>query len=380
MKKSIVLFVLFFSVSLWGQTKDIGMEIRSIMDRYDAVGLSAVVVKDNRVIYSESFGYNPDYNAPELRRPIRNDGVYWLASVSKTFISTAIMQLVEKGKIRLDGDINNYLGFKVNNPKYPTVPITVRMLLSHRSSLNDDQYGWSLDKFIQGCNEGKPGSFNDYAPGAKYDYCNLGYSLLGAIIENVTGKRFDVYIDSKIIAPLRLYGSYNLTKIDRNRLVRAYNYDTKSQSFKGSPSVYNYSSVENSLKDYRLGYSTASLSPAGGMRMSAEDLSRFLRVFMNNGRVGWRRILRKESIQEMITPQGPDNNYGFALTTYPTIISGHNLIGMRGGSHGIHSIMVYDPEERFGFVLISNGYNTTAENGSDMNYRIIRALYNSLIK
>ena len=239
------------------------MEIRSIMDRYDAVGLSAVVVKDNRVIYSESFGYNPDYSAPELRRPIRNDGVYWLASVSKTFISTAIMQLVEKGKVRLDDDINNYLGFKVNNPKYPTVPITVRMLLSHRSSLNDDQYGWSLDKFIQGCNEGKPGSFNDYAPGAKYDYCNLGYSLLGAIIENVTGKRFDVYIDSKIIAPLRLYGSYNLTKIDRNRLVRAYNYDTKSQSFKGSPSVYNYSSVENSLKDYRLGYSTASLSPAG---------------------------------------------------------------------------------------------------------------------
>lgn len=114
--------------------------------------------------------------------------------------------------------------------------------------------------------------------------------------------------------------------------------------------------------------------------MSAEDLSRFLRVFMNDGRVGWRRILRKESVQEMITPQGTDNNYGFALTTYSNIISGVSLVGMRGGSHGFHCIMVFEPREKIGFVLINNGYNTTAENGSDMNYRIIRTLYNNLVK
>lgn len=380
MKINVLFLSFFLSLSLWSQTTDIKKEIQSILDRYDAVGLSAVVIKNNQIVFNESFGYNPDYDSSELCRPIRNNGVYWLASVSKTFISTAIMQLVEKGEVRLDDDINNYLSFKVYNPKYPTIPITVRMLLSHRSSLNDNQYGWSLEQFIRGCNEGKPDSFNDYKPGTKYDYCNLGYCLLGAIIESVTGKRFDIFIDSKILTPLRLYGSFNLTKIDSSRLVRAYSYDQKSNSFKSSRSVYDYTFVRKSLRDYRLEYSTAQLSPAGGMRMSAEDLSRFLRVFMNDGRVGWRRILRKESVQEMITPQGTDNNYGFALTTYSNIISGVSLVGMRGGSHGFHCIMVFEPREKIGFVLINNGYNTTAENGSDMNYRIIRTLYNNLVK
>ena len=377
----IVVFVALISFDLSGQSKGIDAEIRSIMKLYDAIGLSSVVVKNNRTVYSESFGFNPDYSHPDKRTPFTNNDVFWLASVSKTFISAAIMQLVEKKRIKLDDDINDYLSFRVRNPHYPDSPITVRMLLSHRSSLNDSQYGWTLDMFD---NEDKrleySKNFNNYRPGTKYDYCNLGYTLLGAIIENVTEKRFDTYIDDKICKPLHLSGSYNLTKIDSSRVVRSYNFDSTQKAFKGSPSVYNYSYAERVLRDYRLGYSTGSLSPAGGMKISANDLARFMMTLMNGGRLGWRRILRKESVDEMKRPQGTDNDYGLALTTYSNIVAGQKLIGMRGGSHGVHSIMVFDPNGDFGFVLINNGYNTTAEKGSDMNYRVIRALYNCFIK
>ena len=91
-------------------------------------------------------------------------------------------------------------------------------------------------------------------------------------------------------------------------------------------------------------------------------------------------ILRPESIAEMCRPQGKDRSYGLALTTYTEIISGTKLVGMRGHSHGVHSIMVYDPEKMFGFVVINNGYNPTVEKGIDMNYRIIRALYKDIVQ
>lgn len=373
-----MVFSLFSLFTVKGQ--DIEKDILAIMEKHDAVGVSVAVVRNNSIVYSHSFGYNPDYDHPELRNPIPQDGVFWLASVTKTFISTAIMQLVEKKKMGLDDDINNYLDYSVRNPNYPDVPITPRMLLCHRSSLNDTGYSRSNDAFETDDKDKYAANFNNYLPGTKYDYCNMGYQLLGVIIENVTGERLDVYTEKKILRPLRIKGSFDLTKIDPNKLVRSYNYDEKTGKFEPSPSVYNYENAAKRMVGYRLGHSTGYLAPAGGLKMTTNDLARFMMALMHGGRLGWRRILRSESIQEMCRPQGDDRDYGLAITTYKNIISGVPLVGMRGGSHGIHSIYAYNPEGNFGFVVISNGYNTASENKADMNYRIIRALYKDIIQ
>ena len=354
-------------------------DILKVIDEFKAIGISAVVIKNNHIVYSHSYGYNPVYSDTTLRVNIPSDGIYWLASVSKTFISTAIMQLVEKKKLKLDDDVNEYLKFTVKNPYYPDVPITVRMLLCHRSSINDNHYEWTLkmmdSKTFKEYNE----CFNDYRPGTEYDYCNLNYSLLGAIIESVTGLRFDQYIDKNICEPLGFKASFNLTKMDSTRLVRTLTYDKSEQRFKVNLSIFNYKYVEEKLKDYQLGWSTASLSPAGGMRMTALDLAKWTLVHMNYGEYEGVRIISKESELDMWKPQGTVGNYGFAFSQYPSVVIGENLRGMTGGSHGIHSLMFFEPEKKFGFVVICNGC-TCGGNGGKMNYEIVRLLYKYLIE
>ena len=241
--KKLVGLVLFFVLCMSCHSADkssFEQEISDIMKAYQAVGVSVVVVKDNKLCYSQTFGYNPDYNDSTLRKPIPDNGIYYIASVSKTFIGTAIMQLVEKKKLKLDDDVNQYLPFRVCNPHYPDVPITVRMLLCHRSTINDKQYGWNLDQINPEKNDKWQKCYNNEMPGKVFSYCNLNYSLLGAIIENVTQMRFDEYIDRYITSPLGLEASYNLTKIDSTRLVRSYMYDKRKKQFKTSGSVYNY--------------------------------------------------------------------------------------------------------------------------------------------
>ena len=270
-------------------------EIRKVMADYNAIGASVVVVKENKICYHNTFGYNPDYNDTTLRNPIPDDGIFWIASVSKTFISTAIMQLVERESLDLDDDINKYLKFKVRNPNFPDVPITVRMLLWHRSSLNDKHYGWTLKMLYSGDKKIYEESFNDYKPGDKYEYCNLNYSLLGAIIENVSRMRFDEYIEKNICSPLGLNASFNLEKIDSTKLVKAYLYDKKKKRFKLDKSIYSYKYVNKEMKDYASGYSTASLSPAGGMKISAEGLAQWMMVHMNYGELNGKQIISKKS-------------------------------------------------------------------------------------
>ena len=87
-------------------TNDLEKEVMEIMSQYDAIGVSVAVIKNNKVIYNKPFGLADN----ALKRPTKSDDIYWWASVSKTFISTAIMQLVEKEKLSLDDDVNNYLG------------------------------------------------------------------------------------------------------------------------------------------------------------------------------------------------------------------------------------------------------------------------------
>ena len=258
-------FTPYFCPTTHGQTtKILEVEIEQLIRKYGGVGLSIVVVKDNKICYKHTFGYNPDYSDTTLRKPIPIDGIYVIASISKTFVSTSIMQLVEKNKLRLDDDVNKYLAFHVRNPKYPDIPITVRMLLCHRSSLNDSQYGWTLKQIDPKTGKHWKECYNDYSPGERYKYCNLGYSLLGAIIENVTGERFYDYVKKNITKPLGLYASYNLTRIDSTLLVRAYLYDQKTKKFKKDNSIYNYSYYEDKQENYQLGYSVASFSPSGG--------------------------------------------------------------------------------------------------------------------
>lgn len=373
---NIIIFLFLLLPACKGQTvKSLEADIQDIMDRYRAVCASVVVVKDNRIIYTRSFGYNPNYNDTTLRMAIPSNGIYFIASISKSFISTAIMQLVEKGKLKLDDDVNKYLDFRVQNPKYPDAPITVRMLMSHRSTINDKHYGWNLNQINPEKGKKWQECYNDYKPGTRFSYCNLNYNLLGAIIEKVSGERFFDYIDENIMNPLELNASYNLTKIDSTRLVKSLRYDSKKKKFRKDAFIYNYQYFEKQLKNYKLGDSTASFSPSGGVKISAVDLAKYMMMHINYGEYNGKRIISKASELEMWRPLASDTTYALGFFRDKTILKGEPVVGVRGSSHGIHSIMLFNPDEKYGFVVICNGGIADRR----MKEGIVLALYKHLI-
>lgn len=377
-----LIFSLFYIISFAQNRYSLDAEIIKVLERYQSVGVSAVVVKDNEIIYTRSYGYNPDYNDTTLRIAIPTNGVFVIQSISKSFIGTAIMQLVEKGLISLDDDVNKYLDFNIRNPQYPQVPITIRMLLCHRSTINDRHYAWNFNQIDSRKGYKWKECYNDYEPGTKFNYCNLNYNLLGAIIEKVTGQPFFEYIDENITRPLGLNGSFNLTKIDSSLIVKALIYNKKSKVFKKDPLIYNYDFYKKKLNNYELCNTTACFSPSGGMKISIVDLAKYMMMHMNYGELNGVRIISKESELKMREPQGPDkegdtyfHNYGFAFSSFEKPVKGESLVGVTGGAHGIYSAIYFHPEERYGFAVVCNGSTT----GIKLIDCIVGVLYDNLI-
>lgn len=362
------------------QHKGINSDIEDVMSQYDCIGLSVVVVKGNTIHFRKSYGYNPDYNDESKRDTIPQNGIFWWASVSKTFISTAIMQLVEQRMLSLDDDVNDYIDFCIRNPRFPKSPITVEMMLSHRSSLNDKGYRYGFEKLIPEINNNYGINYNDYEPGTDYFYCNMNYNLLAAIVEKVSKKRFDVYIRENITKPLGLYGSFNRLDLDSVRIIKTYTYDAKAKRYKKFFHPKDRLYGEDTLQNYIIGRSTPIFSPAGGMRATTIDLTKWMMVHMNYGTYKKIKILSKESELEMWKPRSPGRNYGFAFSHYDKVVKGESFVGMTGGSCGIHSLFFFNPEKKYGFVVICNGCTSKLANGGEMNYEIVRKLYQHFIK
>ena len=113
--------------------RQIEKQILDYMAEYKTAGMSVVLVKSDKVVYQNAFGYRD----VETKEPLEINDIFRIASISKSFSGMSIMQLVEAGKISLDDDVNKYLDFSLRNPKHPDIPITVKMLLSHTSSMRD---------------------------------------------------------------------------------------------------------------------------------------------------------------------------------------------------------------------------------------------------
>src|SRR6516225_7803387 len=178
-------------------------------------GLAACVVKSGKIVWSKGYGWASVKKrvAMDPDRTIQN-----IASISKTVTATAAMQLWEKGKFELDDDINNYLSFAVRNPSYPDKPISFRFLLTHRSSIADGPAYMSsytrgdpsitLETWITGYmspggrNYRREANFHPRSPGKKYRYSNVGFGVLGYLIEKISGESVREFTKRHIFEPL----------------------------------------------------------------------------------------------------------------------------------------------------------------------------------
>jgi CubicO group peptidase (beta-lactamase class C family) len=129
-----------------------------------------------------------------------------------------------------------------------------------------------------------------------------------------------------------------------------------------------------------MGYSTPIFSPTGGMKISAKDLATYMMMHANNGKFNGVRIISKKSSIEMQTPLSDNRNYGFAIETTTKLIDGKVMVGHTGSAYGLYSAMFFNPDEKFGFVVISNGCHPGYTNGFNTVIRkTVNALYENLI-
>ena len=351
--------------------------MNEIINDLNAVGLSVAVVKDNQLIYTGAFGTK---NIAENTQ-IGIDDIFRIASISKSFTATSIMQLYEQGKFDLDDDVSLSLGLPVRNPNYPDTPITYRMLLTHTSSLNDTTGYFSFDVIDPQKTKDVWKAYNQYAPGTQYEYCNLGFNMLGALVEIHSGERFDLYVKNHIIDPLGLNAGFNVDDFDQSQFVTLYNYE--NEQFVESTDAYRSRAAE--LENYTMGYTTPIFSPTGGMKIAPKDLAKHMLVQINQGTWNGVQILKPESVAAMQTPfeyPGKTENYGFAITTTAKLIEGETLKGHTGSAYGLYSAMFFEPEKKFGFIMMTNGCpETRSDNGFlTIQSEVINALYDIFIK
>jgi CubicO group peptidase (beta-lactamase class C family) len=368
-------FMLVAFHQTFAQSAKAEAEIESIMQSSPVVGLSVAVVKNNKVIYNHSFGFKD----VEKQLPLTNQSIFRIASISKSFTTTAIMQLVEAKKIRLDQDLSELVGFKVRNPAYPNTVITLKMALSHRSSINDSEGYFSLDAIDPVKNPNFAKCYNAYEPDKGYMYCNLNYNLAGSILEKVTGIRFDKYIQQQILDPLGLYGGYNVNALDSQLIAKIYEFNKQTQGFTLSPDAYAPRTVE--INNYTMGRTTPIFSPTGGMKISANDLAKYMIMHSQLGKYKGGRMIPKKLSKQMQAIISEEENYGMALETTAKLIPGKTMIGHTGVAYGLYSLMFFEPKEKIGFVVISNGCDPKTINGiNGVLHQTVNSLYNNIIR
>ncbi len=357
--------------------------VKALMDEFKTVGMAVAVVKDGEFLYNKSFGYKD----LATKTPLSNGDLVRIASTSKSFTATGIMQLVDKGLVSLNDDVSDLIGFKVRNPHFPDTPITLRMILSHTASINDNGENYfTLDHINPAVNGDCADAYFTYGPGEGYNYSNLGMNLAGAILEKISGVRFDVYIRENIINKLGLYGGHNVDSLDASRFAMIYHLEDGEYVLSDGP----YKSRAEEMPNYVLGYSAPIFSPTGGVKMSVEDLAKYVMMHINYGELNGVRIISEESARIMQTPvpftKGDEiNNYclGLGQLPYQTDdpkynVPGNYLIGHSAGSYGLSGIMLWSPSDKWGIVAMATGL--TPVEGKSFLQTTATKIYNACVK
>ena len=349
--------------------KSFEKDVEAYREEGGNVGLAVAVVKDGEIVYHKQFGVKN----LQTQEPIAEDDLFRIASISKSFSATSIMQLKEKGLVTLDTDVSSLAGFPIRNPRYPEKVITLEMLLSHTSSLNDSEGYFTLDVINPATNPDWANCYNEYAPGEGYEYCNLNFNLVGSFIEKLSGERFDQYVVNHILRPLGIEGGYCVDSLDARKFVSLYNY--RDGQYVEEPEAYEPRSER--IAAYRFGYDTPVFSPTGGMKISALGLARYMMMHMGWGTApDGTRIIGEEDARSMQTERSAPVHYGLALEHDFDRIPGVELVGHTGSAYGLRSAMFWAPDRSFGLVCISSGsYEEYDSDNSQILNEVLKRLY-----
>jgi CubicO group peptidase (beta-lactamase class C family) len=249
---------------------------------------------------------------PQSRRRVTADDPVRVASVSKMVTAIGVMKLVEEGKLDLNSDVSRWLGWPLRNPSFPDRPITLSLLLSHTSSIreHDDNYVIPLGETVRQTLADPKNWDAQHGPGDNYfAYVNLNYPIIGSIIEQATGERFDLWMRRNVLEPMKLDACFNWPTCSDAAVARAVELDTpegkpvKDDLHGRRPDcpVFVKDGDRCELSRSKLGENGALFSPQGGLRISARGLARIGRMLLNGGTIDGVRILSPLSVDTLLT-------------------------------------------------------------------------------
>lgn len=347
---------------------ELSAAMEDIIKDTDVPGFAVSVVKNNSILYQESFGY-ADVQA---QKPYTNQTVQHIASISKTFVGAAVIKAIEQGYFTLETDINDLLPVEVKNPKQPNAIIKVKHLVTHTSGLLDNidiylaenyyilpgedistdvaqtlinglgieqREGRTLEEFLAEyyLEDGDMYSMDNFAnttPGSTWSYSNVATGLMAYLIETVTEQSFDDYIKVNVLQPLGMSSStYNITEVNQNELAKCYL--DKDTPF---PLYANDSYAE------------------GNMFTNNEDLGKYL-LDMMKGVQGDTEVLFSQSGYELlfedqltseIVPSDFADNHGIFW------IKSGNRIQHGGNDFGVSTYLELDASGDSGYSLMTN--------------------------
>ncbi|WP_088280516.1 serine hydrolase [Ideonella sp. A 288] len=259
-------------------------------------GLAVVALRDGQVRFQAAFGRRwIDPAQPGTGLPLRHDTLVRVASVSKTVTALGAMALVEQGLLDLDADLERYVGRPVRNPRHPDQPITVRQLLSHTSTLGDAAgYFFEPEVSVLDLLQRPEAWLPQGRPGQWFGYANLNWTVLGTLMERVTGKRFDRLMAQRVLRPLGIDGGYfppDWHADERARLATLYRRRDGDGTWRPEGAWHPQKDdlqggtepPPPDLARWVPGTNASPFSPTGGLRISTDGLARLLAMLLRQG-------------------------------------------------------------------------------------------------
>jgi len=374
---------LLCAFSLYAQTDNPKLDkfLLKKMKKSGRIGMQAAYITKGELAWAGSYGIKT-FQTDDM---VNDSTLFMIASTSKPVTALAIMKLYDDGEVDLDDKINDYLPFKVYNPNFPNDEITIRMLLSHVSSIRDNweklEIGYTID------NGGdSPMSIEDYlksylleggeyydreknfynvAPTMQNRYCNVGYNLVAYLVERISGKPFNKYMAEEVFLPLNMHNSYwLLAVIPHNNIASPHNMPYKETDYKGTQILKHFGYP---------GYAS------GQLRTTVSDYAQFLKMMVNEGKVNGKSFLSQKTVEEFMKVQYPETDKWQAVSwdynEFQNFI--YYLLMPRYPSHtgldpGMSTVVSFDPKTKTGVLIFTNSPTTT--------FKTEKIIYLSMVK
>lgn len=376
--------------------------------QHPVVAVAALAIRDGQVVYANQFGARHLGSRPgDAVLPVTDRTLFRVASISKLVVAVGVMRLVEQGRLNLDDDVGTVLGWSLRHPQFPDRPISLRLLLSHRSGLSDGGESYVFDgrtrlqdvlqpggRFYREGQNWRAGK----APGEWFEYVNLNFGVIATVMERATGERFDRLMQRLVLQPLGLRGGFNpadFPAADQADIATQYRkrrtegppgqereiwnpagpWVVQADDFRHQPPA-----PPDGVAGYVVGSNGTLFGPQGRLRISLRDLGVLMQMLLADGRHAGQPFLQPASVAQLSREQWRMNaarsngeaakdwalSWGLGVQRFTDasgpgrgdrLVEGGGFTGWghSGDAYGLMGVFALDPGTRRGLVVLVAG-------------------------